>query len=196
MNQSQLETAIHRVTNDKSLDLPRKAYIIQNIMTTRYIVAQQKRMKISHAEPSPADDVSSDGSHFSILEHRPSSLGLPPHSRNLRPEELEAIRSYHPSSLGSDVKVLGCKHYQRKCQLIAPCCGKAFTCRLCHDEAIASHRIDRFKVSEVLCMMCGARGPAAKSCCVCKADFSAYYCDICHLFDDNPSHSTYHCPFW
>ena len=27
-----------------------------------------------------------------------------------------------------------CSHYDRKCTLIAPCCGAAFGCRICHDE--------------------------------------------------------------
>ena len=28
-----------------------------------------------------------------------------------------------------------CPHYERNCTLIAPCCGAAFGCRLCHDES-------------------------------------------------------------
>lgn len=27
-----------------------------------------------------------------------------------------------------------CTHYARKCTMIAPCCGGAFGCRICHDE--------------------------------------------------------------
>ncbi|KAL7558435.1 hypothetical protein ACA910_015776 [Epithemia clementina (nom. ined.)] len=27
-----------------------------------------------------------------------------------------------------------CHHYQRNCTIIAPCCGAAFGCRICHDE--------------------------------------------------------------
>jgi len=27
-----------------------------------------------------------------------------------------------------------CQHYDRRCTLIAPCCGAAFGCRICHDE--------------------------------------------------------------
>lgn len=27
-----------------------------------------------------------------------------------------------------------CSHYERKCTLIAPCCGAAFGCRVCHDD--------------------------------------------------------------
>jgi CHY zinc finger len=28
-----------------------------------------------------------------------------------------------------------CEHYDRKCTLVAPCCGAAFGCRLCHDDS-------------------------------------------------------------
>ena len=27
-----------------------------------------------------------------------------------------------------------CEHYERNCTLIAPCCGAAFGCRICHDD--------------------------------------------------------------
>jgi hypothetical protein len=27
-----------------------------------------------------------------------------------------------------------CPHYERNCTMIAPCCGAAFGCRICHDE--------------------------------------------------------------
>lgn len=30
-----------------------------------------------------------------------------------------------------------CEHYDRNCTLIAPCCGLAFGCRICHDECPA-----------------------------------------------------------
>ena len=30
-----------------------------------------------------------------------------------------------------------CHHYDRKCTMIAPCCGAAFGCRICHDECPA-----------------------------------------------------------
>ena len=28
-----------------------------------------------------------------------------------------------------------CPHYERNCTLIAPCCGAAFGCRICHDDS-------------------------------------------------------------
>lgn len=35
----------------------------------------------------------------------------------------------------------------------APCCGKLYACRLCHDGA-EGHRLDRFRVTEVQCTRC------------------------------------------
>lgn len=37
--------------------------------------------------------------------------------------------------------------------LQAPCCGKLYVCRLCHD-AEENHQMDRFKVREVQCCEC------------------------------------------
>ncbi|MQL90863.1 hypothetical protein Taro_023463, partial [Colocasia esculenta] len=42
MNQSELESEIRRVSQDPTLDPRRKAYLIQNLMTSRWIAAQQK----------------------------------------------------------------------------------------------------------------------------------------------------------
>lgn len=76
----------------------------------------------------------------------------------------------------------GCEHYRRGCRLRvgerdaavpwqgwrpirgapvhalsfrsqAPCCGKLYPCRLCHDGA-EEHQLDRFRVSEVQCSRC------------------------------------------
>ena len=43
MNQKQLVTAVRRMWNDHSLDSDRKAYLMQRIMASRYIVAQQQK---------------------------------------------------------------------------------------------------------------------------------------------------------
>ena len=34
-------------------------------------------------------------------------------------------RTYHDAAQG----ILGCKHYKRRTQLVAPCCNQVFTCR-------------------------------------------------------------------
>lgn len=70
-----------------------------------------------------------------------------------------------------------CSHYERRCSLVAPCCGLAFGCRICHDECpvlptpmepgkrrkslpltlepdLEHHCIDRFAITQVICREC------------------------------------------
>jgi len=42
------------------------------------------------------------------------------------PQEV-SVSYHHPQALG-------CSHYERKVKLRAPCCGKLFVCRFCHDQ--------------------------------------------------------------
>ncbi|KAL3654431.1 hypothetical protein CASFOL_004112 [Castilleja foliolosa] len=63
MNQNELEAEIRKVSRDSSLDPRRKAYLIQNLMTSRWIASQQK---ISQSGTSNGDD-SED-----LLGHSPS----------------------------------------------------------------------------------------------------------------------------
>ena len=52
----------------------------------------------------------------------------------------------------------------------APCCGKVYTCRFCHNEE-EEHELDRKKVSEVVCMMCERRQVVGGSCSGCGVVF-------------------------
>jgi zinc finger protein-like protein len=45
MNQSQLERAVRTLSSDPNLDPRRKAYLIQNLMASKYIVAQQQKVR-------------------------------------------------------------------------------------------------------------------------------------------------------
>ncbi|KXZ51428.1 hypothetical protein GPECTOR_12g390 [Gonium pectorale] len=198
MNQQQLEAAIHRVSNDSSLEPERKAYLMQNIMVSKYIVAQQRRMapaqsadqlqQLQQQQSAVGAAASTAASADGACHHASAppiaatiSAGLPS----------DAVpRTFHSASAG----VLGCQHYARKCQLVAPCCSKVFTCRLCHDEA-CDHRMDRYAVSEMRCMLCGERQPVGGNCRVCHSAMARYVCNICHLFDDEPGKDIYHCPF-
>ena len=85
-----------------------------------------------------------------------------------------------------------CPHYQRGCHLQAPCCGRFYPCRFCHDDAEA-HEIDRHAVTTMRCRYCGAVQPVGQSCAACHRCLGVYYCDVCHLFDDDTSKQIYHC---
>ena len=56
-----------------------------------------------------------------------------------------------------------CVHYERNCNVIAPCCNRAFGCRICHDELSPSGHppMNRFMVREVICKLCNTRQAAS-----------------------------------
>uniref|UniRef100_A0A8C8RYM5 RING finger and CHY zinc finger domain-containing protein 1 n=1 Tax=Pelusios castaneus TaxID=367368 RepID=A0A8C8RYM5_9SAUR len=84
----------------------------------------------------------------------------------------------------------GCEHYRRGCLLKAPCCGKFYVCRLCHDSK-EDHQMNRFKVKQVQCANCKSIQQAQQHCEGCSSMFGEYYCNICHLFDKDKKQ--YHC---
>lgn len=56
-----------------------------------------------------------------------------------------------------------CVHYERNCCIIAPCCGRIYGCRLCHDENSPHGHppMDRFMIREVICKRCNTRQPCS-----------------------------------
>lgn len=82
-------------------------------------------------------------------------------------------------------EAMSCVHYERKCNIIAPCCGKVFGCRVCHDEMTpppGHGPMDRFAVREVVCKECNTRQPASNNCIRCGIQFGEYHCGICNLW--------------
>ncbi|KAL6182863.1 hypothetical protein ACLB2K_044275 [Fragaria x ananassa] len=57
MNQNELESEIRKVYRDETLDPRRKAYLVQNLMTSRWIAAQQKLPQATGGESSDGEDV-------------------------------------------------------------------------------------------------------------------------------------------
>ena len=73
-----------------------------------------------------------------------------------------------------------CSHYQRKCSIVAECCGKEYGCRLCHDDE-SDHAINRFITSKIRCHACDLIQPVTKYSQYyenkkCMIRFSDYYC--------------------
>jgi len=100
---------------------------------------------------------------------------------------------------------LGCSHYARSCKLRHPSNGRLYTCRMCCEIGInsldecRSPPLDRFAVTEVLCMKCNTLQPSGLKCinpeCVSKGTpFARYACTECNLFDDDEKKDIYHCP--
>mmetsp|Transcript_87377 Transcript_87377/g.247990 ORF Transcript_87377/g.247990 Transcript_87377/m.247990 type:complete len:545 (+) Transcript_87377:697-2331(+) len=77
----------------------------------------------------------------------------------------ELAPSYKP---GTNPPQLGCAHYSRGSKILAPCCGKLWPCRLCHDSApdrpCGNTTLDMYSVKQMLCMHCGTLQPAAARC--------------------------------
>ena len=96
-----------------------------------------------------------------------------------------------------------CTHYSRKCLIVAPCCNEIFPCRICHDtkhvddwrlDPEDQHAIDRRAITEIICVACQTRQLASNECSTCAISFAAYYCSVCHLWDDaGDTKGIYHC---
>uniref|UniRef100_A0A8W8N2T0 RING finger and CHY zinc finger domain-containing protein 1 n=1 Tax=Magallana gigas TaxID=29159 RepID=A0A8W8N2T0_MAGGI len=89
------------------------------------------------------------------------------------------------------VEKYGCEHYKRKCALIAPCCNKTYTCRVCHDDK-ENHELTRKKVMQVHCLTCKRVQQVQGSCEECGTKFGNYFCEICRLYDDEDKQQ-FHC---
>ena len=91
-----------------------------------------------------------------------------------------------------------CGHYTSGCKIISKCCDKEFACRICHDSEIRNHEINRYETEEIICNTCKVRQPISNSCSNKECSeyggiFASYYCNICHLYSDNPLSEIYHC---
>ncbi|GFP84674.1 uncharacterized ring finger protein c2f3.16 [Phtheirospermum japonicum] len=57
MNQNELESEIRKVSRDSALDPRRKAYLIQNLMTSRWVASQQKYSQSGTKEDEHVEDL-------------------------------------------------------------------------------------------------------------------------------------------
>lgn len=101
-----------------------------------------------------------------------------------------------PTFACREYSVLGCEHYVRSCKIQAPCCGRFFACRKCHD-LVCDHDLDRTSVTTVMCMRCQTVQPASRHCsspaCASEPDFAEYYCAACKLYTSLRAGPVYHC---
>jgi zinc finger protein-like protein len=154
LNQQQLEAAVRRLSADPALDASRRAYLVQHLMAARYVVAQQRRMAALQKQQREEEEEQQQAAAAAKAQQAATTTTtttLPPLSREGQEGAAAAAAGaaaparrcaptkplpphvgYHDVRLG----VLGCQHYARAAKLVAPCCNRAFTCRLCHDEAV------------------------------------------------------------
>jgi hypothetical protein len=77
-----------------------------------------------------------------------------------------------------------CVHYERNCNVVAPCCNRVFGCRICHDELSppGHSAMNRFMVRELVCKLCNTRQAASNHCINCQTVFGEYHCHMCNLW--------------
>ncbi|XP_065880980.1 zinc finger protein BRUTUS-like [Euphorbia lathyris] len=82
MNQNELEAEIRKVSQDSSLDPRRKAYLIQNLMTSRWIAAQQKSLQATSSDCSTSEDLL--GCYPSFRDSEKQEYGCEHYKRNCK----------------------------------------------------------------------------------------------------------------
>lgn len=144
----------------------------------------------SHTE---SDD--SDSSYMSIISSDVDSDDDLSYVSSLSSSE----HDYIENDSSEDNIFYGCKHYFRRCSLIAKCCNKEFSCRFCHDENYLTemtniHKINRFEIDQIKCNECNTLQETRQYCknIECNICFGLYFCNICNLYDDI-DREQYHC---
>ena len=84
-----------------------------------------------------------------------------------------------------------CNHYERKCLSYCKICKQYFKCRLCHDQIISGHTMNRFNINRSICGKCHFIQSPINKCRFCKIQFSEYFCDRCNLWTNDDS--VWHC---
>ncbi|KAI4350930.1 hypothetical protein L6164_005333 [Bauhinia variegata] len=82
MNQNELESEIRKVYRDSTLDPRRKAYLVQNLLTSRWIAAQQKLPKAISEESSNGEEV--EGRTLSFRDPEKQVFGCEHYKRNCK----------------------------------------------------------------------------------------------------------------
>lgn len=212
-SQGELERLIRAIATNKSLTSEQRTTTIQGLRDSVWKSNQKQRKSLASAESA----ASLDTSQAPVSQIETSGGGLCPpfqyfrrvssDDKAEREEDPECIPLFSSSELeatfhdGPEGRVLGCPHYTRGCKVRHPKSGRLYTCRLCcaHGQEEKDEPLNRYDVTEVLCMTCNTLQPAADRCINtdCAANetpFAKYYCDICHLYDGD-SRPIFHCPY-
>ncbi len=117
-------------------------------------------------------------------------------------ENEETVETVETVETGETMKFKfnNCGHYISGCKIVANCCDKEYSCRFCHDSEISDHQINRYDIAEIVCNICSFRQPVSNLCMnedcnnnINNIQFAKYYCEICHLYSNEPEAEIYHC---
>lgn len=94
-------------------------------------------------------------------------------------------------------KVTGCPHYWTGAFIVCPDCEQIYPCRICHDNLVSSHTLDRKRIKAMFCLTCNKVGRIGLQCEHCGAIVSRTFCSICNTLcmlgpEMKP---TYHCQY-
>lgn len=125
--------SIKAILADKSISPQSRRKSIQNLMDGRRNSSGGSLAPSSHggsvtSGSSVASD-ESDVSYQSGTSGPPLTIHTTPHGYEgedcfAASEQIRRMEQSRPP----------CNHYERNCTMIAPCCGAAFGCRICHDD--------------------------------------------------------------
>ena len=184
-----------------------KSQQIHNLMMQSYNTAKRRTQKRAGSPLTKSTVPGTPVDSTMIIEERsvtPLSLNSDT-TWNLRPEDLIPTYAPLPPPNDSDEHIdsmvdhdpiselYGCTHYRRNVKIQCNTCHRWYPCRLCHD-AIEDHRLPRKETKNMLCMLCTTPQPASQTCINCGLEAANYYCPVCHLWNDDPTKSIYHCP--
>jgi CHY zinc finger len=126
--------SIKAILADKSISPQSRRRSIQHLMDGRRgsLGASTHGGSVNSGGSSVASDASSNddtASYHSGVGGPPLTIHTTPHGYEGEDcfEACEQIRRMEQSRPP-------CTHYERNCTMIAPCCGAAFGCRICHDD--------------------------------------------------------------
>lgn len=113
-------------------------------------------------------------------------------NKNLSQDEKnKKIQELYNQNFKKKEEIKECNHYERKCDLLSPCCNKYVRCRFCHDENnLCESKFDRFNVSKIRCIECKEEQEVSNKCKKCNITFAESFCKICKVWT---SDKIWHC---
>ena len=84
--------------------------------------------------------------------------------------------------------------------MFTECCSKWYFCSYCHDAVESGfinggHEVERRNITKMKCCHCGHEQPPNGICTnpKCNKQIAAYFCVHCKFWDNDPTHSLFHC---
>lgn len=108
-----MQEAVRRIGSDEGLDATRKAYLLQNIMASRYIVAQQKRMRHAPLHDANSSAGAQQQQQQQHLHPAPGSTAESAGGGGVSGKQQQEQQQRHQVFFGSAQIAHGCMHYQR-----------------------------------------------------------------------------------